>query len=332
MSKKVLLIRLSSLGDLILATSVLEGQRFNQPDWLTSLEFKPLLDAHPGIGKLHLYERKSGPVSWLKQSKQLALLHYDEVYDLHSTLRTRLLRVVFWIYSRKTRFVSLRKPRIERFLYTLGKRWLPKSFRPKPFIDLFQKTVGSTYAALPHSDYLVKKELSELLPQEFVSKQYWAIMPSSLWKGKCWPVEYYVQFLSQVKDPLVILGSDRDELSRSLYSRLAKSGVRVFNGVGVWSIQELATVLKHARLYFGNDTGLAHLSQALGTPAHVLFGPTTADFGFGPWLPGSQAIESTLWCRPCSKDGSACFRVWNRYQCMKELTPTQVERAMNPSK
>jgi len=329
MSKKVLIVRLSSLGDLILATSVLEGQRFNQPDWLTSLEFKSLLEEHPGIGTLHLYERKSGLLSWLRQTKKLALLHYDEVYDLHSTVRTRLLRWVFWIYSRKTRFVSLRKPRIERFLYTFAKHWLPKSLRPKPFIDLFLKTVGSSYAALPHADYLLKKELHELLPQEFGSKQYWAIMPSSLWEGKCWPIEYYVQFLTQVKAPLVILGSAKDELSRTLYTRLSTSGVRVFNGVGVWSIQELATVLKHARLYFGNDTGLAHLSQALGTPAHVLFGPTTSDFGFGPWLPGSQAIESPLWCRPCSKDGSACFRVWNRYQCMKELTPTQVEKAMN---
>lgn len=328
MSKQVLILRLSSLGDIILASCVLEGGNLSKPDWLTSSEFAPLLQGHANLGVLHFYDRKQGLGEWIRLCRELASRGYDEVYDLHSTLRTRIARLIFLFVSPKTKFSVLHKPRLQRLFYIALKSVLPKTLRPKQFIELFQNTAQSARPGLPKLDHLIKKQIGELLPAEYQPKEYWAVMPSSLWPGKCWPIEHYIEFFKASSVPLVILGSDRDVLSQQLFSELSQKRGKVFNGVGVWSLSELAVVLKNAKLYFGNDTGLAHLAQSLGTPAHVLFGPTTPDFGFAPWLPGSSAIESTLWCRPCGKDGSTCFRIWNRYQCMKELTPDQVRETM----
>jgi heptosyltransferase-2 len=69
---------------------------------------------------------------------------------------------------------------------------------------------------------------------------------------------------------------------------------------------------------------LAHLAEALGTPAKVIFGPTTPDLGFGPWKKESQSIGYSLWCRPCGKDGRYCIQWTKRYRCLKELSPEVV--------
>jgi heptosyltransferase-3 len=94
--------------------------------------------------------------------------------------------------------------------------------------------------------------------------------------------------------------------------------------VGDLSLREVAEILKGAWRYFGNDAGLAHLAEALGVPSFVIFGPTKEDMGFGPWRAESRAIGKPLSCRPCGKDGRYCYRLTQRFGCMKSLEPGEV--------
>jgi ADP-heptose:LPS heptosyltransferase len=95
--------------------------------------------------------------------------------------------------------------------------------------------------------------------------------------------------------------------------------------VGRWPLEQVAGVLGGAIAYLGNDTGLAHLAEAVGVPALVIYGPTSPRMGFGPWRPESAAIElETLGCRPCGKDGRRCYRLGEPYLCLKGLGAQQV--------
>ena len=102
------------------------------------------------------------------------------------------------------------------------------------------------------------------------------------------------------------------------------------SGVGRWSIREVAQVIAKASFYLGNDTGLAHLAEAVGTAARVIFGPTVPDMGFGPWRQESFVLQADLGCRPCGKDGRYCYRFTDRYACMKALTAEEVLVHLGP--
>ena len=157
---------------------------------------------------------------------------------------------------------------------------------------------------------------------------YLCVMPSSRWDGKKWPVENYFELLKTVKYLPVILGSKNDPESLELVAKLSNAGIDYFSGVGIWSLAQTARVLSSSLGYLGGDTGLAHLAEAVGVPAKIVFGPTAPDMGFGPWMKGSSSIGLSLWCR-IGKDGRACFRVTQRYCCLKDLSVTAVLEKIN---
>src|SRR5690606_7668749 len=140
------------------------------------------------------------------------------------------------------------------------------------------------------------------------------------------PTEGYAGSLARLKGwtPL-ILGTERDQESVELIQYLKQGGIPHLSGSG-WDLAEVAQALSRCNAYLGHDTGLAHLAEAIGIPAWVIFGPSAPELGFGPWRQESRAIEATeLRCHPCSKDGRRCQRVWEPYACMQRLT---VERVM----
>ena len=85
-----------------------------------------------------------------------------------------------------------------------------------------------------------------------------------------------------------------------------------------------ADLLKNAIAYIGGDTGLAHLSEAVGTPVVMIFGPTRPELGFGPWREKSVAVNSDVFCSPCSKDGRICFRITDPYACLSRISVDSV--------
>jgi heptosyltransferase-2 len=331
---KTLVFRLSSLGDVILASSVLgsgavaSGSFGGPVDWVVASEFAPLLRGHPGIRKLWEFDRSSGFEGWKALCRELAAEGYDEVVDLHGSLRTRVARVFFCVFGRPSlavmRWRTFSKQRWRLYGLYLFKRLWPEAFRPRLFVERFARFAGGTGGERPDLTHLVSGG-------EAGSAPYYCVMPSSRWPGKCWSAAKYLQVIRETRGAVpVILGGARDEGSLELLELLKKENLPHRSGVGVWSLSEVAQVLHGARAYLGNDTGLAHLSEALGVPALVIYGPTTPEMGFGPWRKQSAVAEwKGLSCRPCGKDGRRCYRPVQKYLCLTGLETAPVSRALS---
>lgn len=322
--KRVLILRLSSLGDVVLSTAVLGSRALTgaKVEWVVSQEFAGVFGGHPTLSRLWIFDRKSGFQAWRKLVRGIDLSRFDEIIDLHSTWRTLWLKRVARSHGFRGQIRQLRKPRLRRWAYLLLRPLTPKSWRPRPMRELMLETVGAAAdAAQPDCRHLA---LAHSLPQGLEGKNYWALMPSAAWPSKTWGVLKYIDLIRQLGIFPVILGTDRDRASLRLAEELRERKIPHLSGVGHWSLAQTARVLQGARAYLGSDTGLAHLAEAVGTRAYVIFGPTTPDFGFGPWRSESRSIGRALGCRPCGKDGRFCIRVWEPYACLRGLDAATV--------
>lgn len=328
-----LIIRLSSLGDLILSTAALETPlNVDGVDWVVANEFYSILDNHPRVRRIWRFDRTSGLKGWWALWRQIWDARYDEIYDLHNNLRSRIARFFFWVWSISEgrsgpRWVVLGKQRWRLYGYFIFKRLWPKKFRPSRVVERFAQCLGGTGEERPNLRHLlnsVEVEGSGDPFLEFLDQPFICVMPGAQWPGKRWSVTHYFSLLEQTKLFPVVLGGPRDEQSFKLVELLKEAKRDHLSGVGVLSLPQVARVLTKSVGYLGNDTGLAHLAEAVGVRAWVIFGPTVSDMGFGPWRNDSASFESNLWCRPCGKDGRYCFRINDRYRCLSDLTPEKI--------
>ncbi|MFZ9596533.1 MAG: glycosyltransferase family 9 protein [Bdellovibrionia bacterium] len=329
---QTLILRLSSLGDVILSSTVLQVSGLKNPiDWVTSAQYASLFETHPRVRRVYGFDRKSGLRAWVRLCRVLWHAQYSDVLDLHGSLRTQLMRVLFWFWGvfspppSPIQWRSVSKPRLRLFGYfTLKKAW-PKRLRPLPWVVRFAQTAGGSGSERPTFEHLLAKPSPRA--QAFlktVSTPFLVVMPSSLGPGKTWPVENYVEFFSQTSILPVVVGTASDLPSYELVRKLQEAKLPHRSGLGLWDLTDTAHVLAGSSGYLGSDTGLAHLAEALGVRAYVLFGPTVPDQGFGPWSAQSRAVGSKVSCRPCGQDGRYCFRITEKYACLKRLTPDDV--------
>ncbi len=333
-SRKCLLIRLSSLGDVILATSALQVDALpSQVDWLGSSDYSEIFKNHPRINKLYSFDRKGGFFGWLKLCRAFWDQSYDEVYDLHGSLRTLGMRVLFlfWgvrdvglrrIKKAQPRWHVISKQKFRLWGYFIFKRFWPKLVRPEPWVRRFAQLVGGSGNERPNLSHLSLDSEVHKGQLPFDRKLNWVcVMPSSRWSGKKWPVASYADLVVKMRVFPVVLGGPKDLESFELCRELEMRSVPYFSAVGQWGLAKTAWVLSLCPGgYLGGDTGLAHLAEAVGARAQMIFGPTDPEMGFGPWRAQSLAIQKSLACRPCSRDGRFCYRLSQPYHCMRGLS------------
>ena len=327
--QKILIFRLSSLGDIILATSALEcpGLHDSETHWVVAREYADLLRGDPRISKVWGFDRSSGIAGWIQLCLELRGQGFDQVFDLHRSLRTRIARILFFSWKRSP-WRSISKERWRLFAYFVFKRNWPKHLRPTPFTVRFAQAAGGSGGERPNFTHLTGGNLPTEDVQGCAGRMI-CVMPGSRWNGKKWPVRNYFKVLQETLERKpglmpVVLGSIEDKESIELFQALVAAKIPCVSGIGRWSLREIAAVLASSVAYLGNDTGFAHLAEAVGVRALVIYGPTAPDMGFGPWRSDSSALAAPIWCRPCGKDGRACFRVFDRYRCLKLLEPEEV--------
>ena len=322
---KILIIRLSSLGDVILSTSVLESlKQEDQCDWLTMSSFYEIIEGHPKVKNIWSFDRQSGLKGWMALAREIYKEDYDVILDLHRSLRSSLLKIVFFLWKIKKRlqgekksfqWKSVKKERFKFFAYYLFKRFWPDALRPSLKIKNFLKVLEDPYLRSPNLMHLVSKGETQKVKKilaPFSDQVKVAVMPSSTWSTKNWGVQRFEALIEKLNIFPVILGTSKDQSSLELTSNLNHKNISHINAVGDWSLSEVAYMISQCQYYLGNDTGLAHLSEAVGVPVEVVHGPTTQDCGFGPWKHESRVYGKNLWCRPCSKDGQSCHRIFKR--------------------
>jgi ADP-heptose:LPS heptosyltransferase len=322
----ILITRFSSMGDVLLQTAVMSWLKETYQNninlyFVTSLEFKPLVEDHPLIKESFFYDRRSGEKLSGLIKKIKTSIDVDLIIDLHATTRSTLLRWCFW---NKPRLV-VDKRRLERWLLQrlpISKKWASWKFLG---LEPQVQRIPRDWEGLFMAPLLTKRPLTSLAKTIKIDhpNKYIAIAPVASFEPKKWPLAFYRTLIQNILaethyDVVVIAGKDDDcsELNDIQDNRF-------LNLQGKTTLLESMGWAQGAQLVIGNDSGMNHIAEASGVKVLTLFGPTHEAFGFAPHLPGSKALSVDLWCRPCSATGKrACFR--SEPFCMTKLTPALV--------
>lgn len=332
----ILLVRFSSMGDVVLQTATVNWLRSLFPNnlrltFVTSKEFVSLVQGHPGIDHVLGFDRRKEKWSeFVKTVKAYDENHpFDLILDLHATMRSFRLKWTFWGVPQLT----VDKRRWERFLLTkfksklFGKIWKGEPQVERILRDL-QGIFGDPRAVSATKDYRrgTHAEMTSLtdLPVYPVPGKYIVIAPSASFAPKRWHVYDFVKLtekiLQETEYYCVVLAGPDDTFC-SVFDKIAHP--RLLNLQGKTTLKESMQVLARAELSIGNDSGMNHIAEAYEVPVVTIFGPTDPRFGFVPHGKKSSYLSVDLWCKPCSTTGSSpCYR--KEHYCMKLITVDQV--------
>ena len=322
--KKILVIRMSSIGDIVLATSFLKSVKQKYPDseihFLVKKEFSELVKKHPIIDKLISFDKKLGLKELFQMGKFLRNNDYDIIFDIHSVFRTKVLS----IFLRKNLFKQIRKPRLRRFLLFYGyQNYFEKSFSHiKMYHTLLDQDKTFPLTSL-YIDQVEENRTRQFINENNIGNNYIAIVPGAAWSQKQWSIDNYNNLITKLigsfNSKIVILGSSNDIIC----DQIMKDD-RIINLKNKTSLRMAMGIVKYAQHTIGSDTGLLHISEAMGTPVTMILGPTSKETGARATLSDSRVIENNdLWCRPCSQNGSRpCYR--KEQYCMSEIDSEKV--------
>jgi len=322
-----LLIRLGSLGDVVLATAAANAaERRWGPgclDVLVKAEWAAVWDGHPAVRRVWPWEEQDrGPGGVLAMARRLRAQGYRETLDLQASPRTRALALA-------AGWTAVRRPERHGFRRRLGV-WV-KRFLPPPdysvaraFVDTVDPEATDVPTVRPGRE--ARERAARLVPEHGRV----GLVPGARHATKRWPLKRFVEvgarLAAEGRGPVpVFFGPDEAPLEaawRALWPETA-SWVPIREPLAV-----AAACLARLGGVVTNDTGLMHLAAAVGVPTVALFGPTVRAFGFFPPLGSARVLQvGGLPCRPCAVHGGPrCPR--GHFRCMLEIQPDAVTAAL----
>ncbi|MGQ7868920.1 glycosyltransferase family 9 protein [Sunxiuqinia sp. sy24] len=299
MATKILIIRFSSIGDIVLTSPVVRCLKKQLPQteihFLTKEKHENLLQANPYIDRIHLL--KSNLTELVQQLQQE---DYDYIVDLHHNLRSQFIK-----RNLRKKTFTLQKLNIKKWLLVTFKiNILPKLH----IVDRMMATVATLgikndLQGLDH--FIPEKENYPLdnLPDKF-RKGYVALVLAGTYYTKRLPAEKHLELIHQTDVRYILLGG-KNELKLAQQIEVHAPG-RVFNLCHKLSLNQSASLVRDARLVVANDTGLMHIAAAFQKKVLSIWGSTTPNLGMTPYLPNPhsqmQKVDG-LSCQPCSKIG-----------------------------
>ncbi len=322
--KKILLIRFSSIGDLVLTTPVIRTLKKQIPDaelhFLTKKRFVNILENNPYLSKIHSFEKDlTEVVPNLKAEK------FDLIIDLHKNLRSQIVKRQLRVKS-----LSFNKINIEKWLYVQFKiNRLPKIHLVDRYFDALKPLgVKNDFLGLDYFEGEENANIKEKLPEAF-QHEYVVFALAGTYFTKKIPFEKWEEMARLSPLPILLLGGKTEtELAEKLLKIELKQPV--FNGCGHFSLNQSAACIRSANLVISGDTGLMHMAAAYQKKIVSLWGNTVPEFGMYPYMPQNKKntiiIENkNLKCRPCSKLGyDKCPK--QHFKCMMELDVSNVFR------
>lgn len=335
-SPRILVIRFSSLGDVVLASAALEALAAASPgvqvDVLTKPAFFEVFEGHHAVSDVVQWRPDEGLGAL---AGTLRSRNYDWVVDLHANLRTRLLRLMVprphWsvygkellrrrvaVWVRRPDWLDGRRHVVDRYVEALAPLGVSgERRRPTMAVD----------------DGLRERVLGQLREGGWNGRTpLLGLAPGARWATKAWPPDRWEQLLrlvsakalSQPLLPVLIGGADEEELCVSILGRAGSAGISLS---GRTSIRETAAALSLCSVLVTNDSAPLHVATAVGTPVVALFGPTHRGFGFFPLGDRDVLLERTEGCRPCSLHGDdACPE--GHHRCLTTISPEEVFSAV----
>ena len=314
---KILVIRFSSIGDIVLTTPVLRCLK-NQLDgeielhYLTKKQYKSIVDSNPNVSKVYTIEKSTNEVITNLKNES-----YDYIVDLHKNLRSKRV-----IKKLKCLSFSFEKLNYQKWLMTTFKiNKLPNIHIVERYLNAV-KSLGVENDGLGLEYYIPKKDEVEksVLPANF-QNGYVSFAIGAQHATKCLPEHKIISICKQIQQPVVLLGGKEDtEKAQRIVQAV---GDNVFNTCGGFNLNQSASILKQSKTLITHDTGLMHIGVALNVKIVSVWGNTIPEFGMYPYYPKQPdkyiMIENkNLSCRPCSKIGyDECPK--KHFKCMEDI-------------
>jgi len=313
--KKVLIIRFSSLGDVILSTSVIEPlyKKGFEIDFMTFKPFDTLFERDYRVKNILSFEKKQ--LKTVKDLKNIAhgLNKYDYVLDLHSNLRTKLIS-----FFSNSKFYTYNKKGFQRRLLTVPffKKFVNlRDFNVlKAYQDVLKK-IGVFSDRLYTPKVILSKEEIDKFKKRF-PRPYVVLGAGARYKNKMYPFfgEVSKLFLKEGYD-VVLIGSKED---KSIDNSVYPEEVRDLRGE--LSIRESLSVISLSRLVVSNDSAVSHMARAVSVPVLMIYGATHPYFGFYPLKEEGEFIFKNLPCQPCDIHGKKSCK-YKEPLCLTGIKP-----------
>ncbi|MGD1048731.1 MAG: glycosyltransferase family 9 protein [Candidatus Krumholzibacteriaceae bacterium] len=308
-SSKILVIRLSSLGDLVLMMPMVRALRAGFPaaeiHLLCKEKYTGLFEGSDSIDRIVVVKR-GGFGELMRIRSWLSLERYDVIIDAHNVIRSNIL--FHTLGAPKKRQIA--KSDLKKLLLIRGKTNLygtvvSQSERYRELARGLGVEVREAFEELPVPETAVSEAERALSRSGPPGARLVAFAPGARWQTKRWPEECYAELIAGVSRlgyEAVVIGGPDDAASNARVARMSNRAP--LDLTGKLSIMESAAVLKRCRALVTNDSAPLHLAEAVGTPVVAFFGPTVREFGYYPRLARSRVLEASLPCRPCSRNGA----------------------------
>ena len=309
----VLIIRFSSLGDVVIATSVIEAVRNRYPDskiyFLTKSQYFDIINGLLPQNQILVIDKKAQSLQ--KQVKFLRELKPDVVVDLHRNLRSILVSHIVPGRVYRTRKRDLER---RRLIHSKSKNYQNRHIVDDHFSALKSLDLETT---APH--VVALDDEIEFAKLHSIDKNTVLIHPGAKWALKKWDFNNFLKLAGLIAQnslkPVIL--SENSAVTADI------SGFPTLSGL---SLSELKGVLSQASVFVGNDSGPTHLAAALSTQAIALFGPTHPALGFAPYGKFGHLISKAYPCSPCTLHGEGRCKITKTTQakCLDDIQPEQV--------
>ncbi len=325
---RVLIVKLSALGDVVQSLPVAMAIHTQRPDaqvdWLVEKPSAPLLTGHPALNRVlvsprHEITQGDGNIftALTGFGRELRSVTYDAVLDLQGLMKSAML-VALCKAERKIGFKGGKEPLAAWPLTERLDPYDPDRHALERYLDLLEplglmRPAHPQFGLEPGAEDLAK--VHELLGRGAQGEPLVVLHPVAKWESKLWPPKHWAQLahdLAGLGVRLALTGSGDDRRVTQAIARAA--GVDLIDLAGRLSLKELAALLSRADLLVSTDTGVMHLGAAVGCPVVALFGPT-AHWRTGPYGSGHRVVRLAMDCAPCFQ------RECENPRCLGEMNP-----------
>jgi len=320
-AKKFLVIRFSSIGDIVLTTPVVRCLRKRFPDadiwFLTKKRFSSIVESNPYLTKvITLDDDFEDTIDVLKEEK------FDGVIDLHFNLRTLRIKQAL----KGVPFHSFNKLNTQKWIYTNFKINLMPG---KHIVDRYMETVSGLGVVndglwldffIPEKDKVKDSDIPFSHSQGFL-----AIAIGAAHFTKKLPVDKLKELCAKIEYPIILLGGKEDFNNGAEISSI--DSIKIYNACGKFSLNESADIIRRSNLVISHDTGLMHIAAAFKKMVFSVWGNTVPSFGMYPYNTEYKIFQvNKLWCRPCSKIGFEKCPL-GHFKCMNKIETDEIVRS-----
>ncbi|NPD44207.1 MULTISPECIES: glycosyltransferase family 9 protein [unclassified Lentimicrobium] len=299
--QKILIIRFSSIGDIILTTPLLRAIKAQKPDteihYITKKAYAATLEHNPHIDRLFVLEDKLSDIL-----PQLKIEQYDFIVDLHKNLRS--LRIKSYLKKPTSSFDKLNRQKW--LLVRFKKNRMPDVHIVHRYFDTLNKIgVTNDHKGLEYYSGLEEQKNIKGL-EESIQNNFAAIVIGGTYFTKQIPEEKLNELISKISIPVVLLGGKGDlEIAEKVAQ---KHPQKAFIAAGKSNLNESAEIIRRSQFVVSSDTGLMHIAAAYQKRIYSVWGNTVPEFGMYPYMPKNPELSvilevKNLSCRPCSKLG-----------------------------